>query len=125
MEPVVAPLGWDDRMGTAMMASFAAREVFRSSLAISYATDEEDGEALRDQLVASTRDNGAPLYTPLVGLSIIVFFIYALQCLPTTVVVRRETGSWKWALGQLTGMTLFAYLAALLVYQGGKLLGYS
>jgi len=112
-------------MGTAMMASFAAREVFRSSLAISYATDEEDEEGLRGQLAASTRDNGTLLYTPLVGLSIIVFFIYALQCLPTTVVVRRETGSWKWALGQLLGMTLFAYLAALLVYQGGKLLGYS
>jgi ferrous iron transport protein B len=125
LEPVVSPLGWDDRMGTAMMASFAAREVFRSSLAISYATDEEDETGLREQLTASTRTDGSALYTPLVGLSIIVFFIYALQCLPTTVVVRRETGSWKWAIGQLLGMTLFAYLAALLVYQGGKLLGYS
>lgn len=125
MEPVVSPLGWDDRMGTAMMASFAAREVFRSSLAISYATDEEDGEAMRDKLSASTRGDGSTLYTPLVGLSVIVFFIYALQCLPTTVVVRRETGSWKWAGAQLIGMTLFAYLAALLVYQTGKLLGYS
>jgi len=125
MEPIVSPLGWDNRMGTAMMASFAAREVFRSSLAISYATDEEDGKAMRDKLSASTRVDGSPLYTPLVGLSVIIFFIYALQCLPTTVVVRRETGSWKWAAAQLIGMTLFAYLAALLVYQGGKLLGYS
>jgi ferrous iron transport protein B len=125
MEPVVAPLGWDARMGTAMMASFAAREVFRSSLAISYATDEEDGEEMRDRLTASTRADGAALYTPLVGLSIIVFFVYALQCLPTTVVVRRETGSWKWATGQLAAMTVFAYLAALMVYQTGKLLGYS
>ena len=125
MEPVVSPLGWDDRMGTAMMASFAAREVFRSSLAISYATDEEDGEEMRDQLTSATRADGTPLYTPLVGLSIIIFFIYALQCLPTTVVVRRETGSWKWALAQLGGMTLFAYFAALLVYQVGQLLGYS
>jgi ferrous iron transport protein B len=125
MEPVVAPLGWDARMGTAMMASFAAREVFRSSLAISYATDEEDGEEMRDKLTASTRADGTALYTPLVGLSIIVFFVYALQCLPTTVVVRRETGSWKWAIGQLAAMTVFAYLAALVVYQTGKLLGYS
>lgn len=125
LEPVVSPLGWDDRMGTAMMASFAAREVFRSSLAISYATDEEDEEGLRSQLSNSTRADGSALYTPLVGISIIVFFIYALQCLPTTVVVRRETGSWKWAIAQLVGMTLFAYLAALLVYQSGKLLGYS
>lgn len=125
MEPVVSPLGWDARMGTAMMASFAAREVFRSSLAISYATDEEDGEEMRDKLSASKRSDGSALYTPLVGISIIVFFVYALQCLPTTVVVRRETGSWKWAIGQLAGMTIFAYLAALLVYQVGKLLGYS
>jgi ferrous iron transport protein B len=125
MEPVVSPLGWDARMGTAMMASFAAREVFRSSLAISYATDEEDGEEMRDKLSASKRSDGTALYTPLVGISIIVFFVYALQCLPTTVVVRRETGSWKWAIGQLAGMTIFAYLAALLVYQVGKLLGYS
>ena len=125
MEPVVSPLGWDDRMGTAMMASFAAREVFRSSLAISYATDEEDDREMRERLTASIRSDGSPLYTPLVGLSVIIFFIYALQCLPTTVVVRRETGSWKWALAQLGGMTLFAYLAALLVYQTGKLLGYS
>ena len=125
IEPVVAPLGWDTRMGTAMIASFAAREVFRSSIAISYATDEEDGKEMRDKLSASTHSDGTALYTPLVGLSIIVFFIYALQCLPTTVIVRRETGSWKWALGQLTGMTIFAYLAALLVYQIGKFLGYS
>ena len=125
IEPVVAPLGWDTRMGTAMIASFAAREVFRSSIAISYATDEEDGKEMRDKLSVSTRSDGTALYTPLVGLSVIVFFIYALQCLPTTVIVRRETGSWKWALGQLTGMTIFAYLAALLVYQTGKLLGYS
>lgn len=125
MEPVVTPLGWDARMGTAMMASFAAREVFRSSLAISYATDEEDGNEMREKLSASTRSDGSTLYTPLVGISIIVFFVYALQCLPTTVVVRRETGSWKWALGQLAGMTIFAYVAALLVYQIGKLLGYS
>jgi len=125
LEPVVSPLGWDNRMGTAMIASFAAREVFRSSLAISYATDEEDGEAMRDKLSASKRGDGSTLYTPLVGISIIIFFIYALQCLPTTVVVKRETGSWKWALGQLVGMTLFAYLAALLVYQVGRSLGYS
>lgn len=125
IEPVIAPLGWDDRMGTAMIASFAAREVFRSSLAISYATDEEEADDLRGKLLTSKRADGTALYTPLVGISVIVFFIYALQCLPTTVVVRRETGSWKWALAQLGVMTLFAYLAALIVYQGGRALGFS
>lgn len=125
IEPVVSPLGWDNRMGTAMMASFAAREVFRSSLAIAYATDEEDTDAMRSKLRTLKRADGSNLYTPLVGLSIIIFFIYALQCLPTTAVVRRETSSWKWAIGQFVGMTLFAYFAALIVYQVGKLLGYS
>jgi ferrous iron transport protein B len=80
---------------------------------------------MRVKLAASTHSDGTALYTPLVGLSIIVFFIYALQCLPTTVIVRRETGSWKWALAQLAGMTIFAYLASLLVYQIGQILGYS
>ena len=65
------------------------------------------------------------LFTPLVALSLLAFFIYALQCLPTTAVVKRETGSWKWALGQLGGMTVFAYPAALAVYQVGKLFGFS
>ncbi|MGJ8697955.1 MAG: ferrous iron transport protein B [Verrucomicrobiaceae bacterium] len=124
IEPLVAPLGWDSRTGTAMLTSFAAREVFVSSLAISYAVDEEDENAedtLRDKLAAETRPDGSPLFGPLNVLSLLIFYIYALQCLPTTAVVRRETDSWKWALGQLGGMTLFAYLAALLVFQIGSL----
>ncbi|MDG1671618.1 MAG: hypothetical protein P8H96_12185, partial [Akkermansiaceae bacterium] len=71
------------------------------------------------------RPDGSPLFTPLVALSLLAFFVYALQFLPTTAVVKRETGSWKWALGQLGGMTAFAYLSALAVYQIGKLIGYS
>lgn len=125
IEPVVSPLGWDARMGTAMLTSFAAREVFNASLAISYAGDEEDVTDLRDRLQSAKRPDGSPVFTPLVALSILIFFIYALQCLPTTAVVRRETGSWKWALGQLGAMSLFAYLAALIIYQGGLLLGFS
>lgn len=129
IEPVVAPLGWDGRLGTAVLTSFAAREVFVSSMAISYAIDEEDEEArdnlLRGTLAKATRKDGTRMYTPLVLLSLLIFFIYALQCLPTTAIVHRETKSWKWALGQLAGMTLFAYLAAMLVYQVGGLLGFS
>ncbi|YCM45995.1 ferrous iron transport protein B [Verrucomicrobiaceae bacterium 227] len=125
IEPVVKPLGWDARMGTAMLASFAAREVFNSSLAISYSADEEEVEDFRDRIRNAQKPDGSAVFTPLVAISLIVFFIYALQCLPTTAVVRRETGSWKWALGQLGAMSLFAYLAALAVFQIGKLLGFS
>ena len=125
IEPIVSPLGWDARMGTAMLTSFAAREVFVSSLAVSYSADSDEPESVRETVTNAKRPDGSPLFTPLVALSLLAFFIYALQCLPTTAVVKRETGSWKWALGQLGGMTAFAYLAALAVYQIGKLIGYS
>ncbi len=129
IEPVVKPLGYDWRTGTALVAAFAAREVFNSSLAISYSVDEEEFEEdddflaqLRAQMAAATWPDGRPVYTPLTTLSLLVFFVYALQCLPTTAVVRRETGSWKWALGQLGAMSVFAWLAAFLVFQIGSLL---
>ena len=100
-----------------------------SQVAISFAVEEvDDEEAFRDKvrtaLNESTKPDGTPAYPPLTVLSVLIFYIYALQCLPTTAVVRRETRSWKWALGQLAGMSIFAYLAALAVYQGGKLLGF-
>lgn len=129
IEPVVKPLGYDWRTGTALVAAFAAREVFNSSLAISYSVDEgeyddEDTflDQLRSKMKAATWPDGSPIYTPLTTLSLLVFFVYALQCLPTTAVVKRETGSWKWALGQLAAMTVFAWLAAFAIYQIGKLL---
>ena len=70
------------------------------------------------------QDDGTPLYPPLAIFSLLVFYIYALQCLPTTIVVKGELRSWSWALDQLAGMSLFAYVAALIVYQGGKLFGF-
>ena len=109
IEPVVEPLGWDHRLGTAMLASFAAREVFNSQVAISYAIEEDDDEGVREEFRAS--------YSIATVLSLLVFYVFALQCLPTTAVVGRETKSWKWAVGQLAGMSLFAYLAALLTFQ--------
>ena len=118
IEPVVRPLGWDAKIGTAMLTSFAAREVFVSSLAISYQVDEdEDGQALRNRLQAAQHPDGTPVLTIATVLSLLVFYIYALQCLPTTAVVRREAGSWKWALGQFLGMSAFAYGAALVTFQ--------
>lgn len=114
IEPVVKPLGWDHRLGTAMLASFAAREVFNSQVAISYAIEEEDDEEMTRE---SVREEFRASYSLATVLSLLVFYVFALQCLPTTAVVGRETKSWKWALGQLAGMSLFAYLAALVTFQ--------
>jgi ferrous iron transport protein B len=129
IEPVVKPLGFDGRMGTAILTSFAAREVFVSSMAILYRVDESDSEeetrnVLRDKLSASAWPDGRPIFTTLSLVSLLVFFIYALQCLPTSAVVARESGSWKWAIGQFVFMTGFAYLASLAVFQVGGLLGF-
>ena len=129
IEPIVKPLGFDGRMGTAILTSFAAREVFVSSMAILYRVEENTNEeetrnVLRKQLAAARWPDGRPIFTQLSLISLLVFFIYALQCLPTTAVVARESGSWKWALGQFVFMTGFAYVAALAVFQIGKIIGF-
>jgi ferrous iron transport protein B len=129
IEPVVEPLGFDGRVGTAILTSFAAREVFNTSLGIIFRVEETDDEEetrnrIRDQISHATWPDGRLIFTPLTLVSILVFFIYALQCLPTSAVVAREAGSWKWALGQFVFMSTFAYLASLFVYQGGRLLGF-
>lgn len=129
IEPVVQPLGFDGRTGTAILTSFAAREVFVSSMTILYQVDESDDETetrskLRDRLAAEKRPDGSPLFTPLTLISLLIFYIYALQCLPTSAVVARETGSWKWAGAQFFFMSGFAFLASLAVFQIGKLLGF-
>ncbi len=129
IEPVVKPLGFDGRIGTAILGSFAAREVFNTTLGVIFHVEEGDDDdantiALRDKIASATWPDGKPLFTPLVVVSLLVFYIYALQCLPTTAVVAREAGSWKWAAGQFFFMSGFAYVAALLVFQGGKLLGF-
>jgi ferrous iron transport protein B len=129
IEPVVKPLGFDGRIGTAILTSFAAREVFNTSLAIIFRVEESDNEQetrdhIRDRISKATWPDGEPLFTPLTLVSILVFFIYALQCLPTSAVVARESGSFRWALGQFFFMGGFAYLASLAVYQAGRLIGF-
>ncbi len=128
IEPVVKPLGFDGRIGTAILTSFAAREVFNSSLGVIFRAEESDDEEetrshIRDRIAAATWPDGRPLFTPLALVSILVFFIYALQCLPTSAVVAREARSWKWAIGQFSFMSAFAYIASLIIYQTGRLLG--
>jgi len=130
IEPVVRPLGFDGRTGTAILTSFAAREVFVGSMAqlfrVEVAEGEEERETrahIRDRLAAEKWPDGRPMFGPAAVVSLLVFYIYALQCLPTSAVVAREAGSWKWAAGQFLFMMAFAALASLLVYQTARLLG--
>jgi ferrous iron transport protein B len=129
LEPAIAPLGFDWRIGIGLVASFAAREVLVSTLGQIYALDGDvaaDSPSLRDALRADIDPStGRPRFTPLVGVSLMVFFVLALQCLSTVATVRRETASWGWAAAQLVYMNGLAYLASLAVYQGGRALGFA
>lgn len=130
IEPVIEPLGYDWRIGVGIIASFAAREVFVGAMKISFNVAEEEDEAattqrLRERFLDAKRDDGSQLFSPLTCLSLMVFYVFALQCASTVAVVRRETNSWRWPIFQIVYMTATAYFAALIVYQGGRLLGYS
>jgi ferrous iron transport protein B len=127
IEPVIAPLGFDWKIGVALIASFAAREVLVSTLSIIYNVGKDSNEesvtlisAVRD----AKKDDGTPAWTPLTALTLMVFFVLAIQCMSTVAVVRRETNSWSWTLFMVGYMTALAYIAAFLTYQGGKLLGF-
>jgi len=126
IEPAIAPLGYDWKIGIGLVASFAAREVFVSTMGQIY--DIEDAEAenedLRTQMRDERRADGTPVFTPLTCLSIMVFYVLAMQCLSTVAIVRRETNSWRWPLFQIGYMTALAWIAAFVVYQGGHLLGF-
>ena len=127
MEPVIAPLGYDWKIGIGLIGSFAAREVFVGTMAIVYNVESEDDEniaPLRDTMRAEKRSDGSPVFTPLVCIGLMVFYVLAMQCVSTLAIVRRETNSWRWPLFQLGYMTALAYGCALIVYQGGRLLGF-
>ncbi|WP_299459624.1 ferrous iron transport protein B [uncultured Microscilla sp.] len=119
IEPVISPLGYDWKIGIALITSFAAREVFVGSMATIYSVgaDFESDKSLIDRLRAEKHANGKPVYSLATGLSLMVFYAFAMQCLSTLAIVRRETKSWKWPLIQLVYMTGLAYISALLVYQ--------
>jgi ferrous iron transport protein B len=119
LEPVINPLGYDWKIGISLITSFAAREVFVGSLATIYAT-QDDGmrnRSLLDRLKREKRADGKPIYTLASGVSLMVFYVYALQCMATLAVVKRETKTWKWPLLQMVFMGAFAYLGAYLTYQ--------
>jgi ferrous iron transport protein B len=126
IEPIVQPLGFDWQIGLGIVSSFAAREVVVSTLAIVYGLGEEgaeDADSLYAALRAAQRPDGTPQFTTATCFSLLVFYVLAMQCLPTQAVTRRETGSWRWALFQLGYMSALAYLAAFLTYQGLRALG--
>ncbi|WP_395736147.1 ferrous iron transport protein B [Prosthecobacter sp.] len=126
IEPAIAPLGYDWKIGIGLIGSFAAREVFNSTMGVVYAVEgaEDDVDLLRDKLAAERKPDGRLVYTPLVCISLLVFYVFAMQCVSTIAIVKRETGSWKWALFQLGYMTGTAYVLSLLVFQIGSALGY-
>lgn len=125
IEPIIKPLGFDWKIGIGLVSSFAAREVFVSTMSIIYAVDgdKEDTAPLREKLHDDKWPDGRPIFTPLVCISLMVFYVFAMQCLSTVAVVKRETNGWKWPLFQIFYMTGTAYLASLIVYQGGRFIG--
>ncbi len=125
IEPVVRPLGFDWKMGIGLIGSFAAREVLVSTLATVYNVGEADETSvgLREALRREKYPDGRPVYTPLVAVSLMVFFVLACQCISTIAIVRRETNSWRWAAFMVAYMTALAYLGSLVVYQVGRVLG--
>jgi ferrous iron transport protein B len=128
IEPAIRPLGYDWKIGIGLLASFAAREVMVSTMGLVYGVGrgaDEESVPLREAM-RSERDpiTQKPIYTPLVGLSIMIFFLFACQCMSTLAVVRRETGAWTWPAFMFAYMSVLAYVAALAVYQGGRLLGF-
>jgi len=123
LEPVIRPLGFDWRIGIGLVASFAAREVFVSTMSIVYHVGGEE-EGLIQAMRKATWPDGSAIYTPLTCLALLVFYVYALQCLSTVAVAKRETGGWKWPAFMLLYMTGLAYLGAWLVQVIGRALGF-
>ncbi len=127
IEPAIAPLGFDWKIGVGIVGAFAAREVFVSTLGIVFglADADEEPEPLRDAIRDAKKSDGTRAYTPLMGLALMIFFALACQCMSTLAVVRRETGTWRWPAFLFGYMTVLAWVMSFLVYQGGRLLGFS
>ncbi|MBP6090549.1 MAG: ferrous iron transport protein B [Crocinitomicaceae bacterium] len=118
IEPVIQPLGYDWKIGISLITSFAAREVFVGSLATIYAVQDDGGENKRliDRLREDKRADGRPTYTLASGVSLMIFYVFAMQCMATLAVVKRETKSWKWPLIQIGFMAALAYIGAWIAY---------
>jgi len=118
IEPVIQPLGYDWKIGIALVTSFAAREVFVGTMATLYSVgDEKNKGPLKEKMKAAIRPDGSPVYSLATGISLMLFYVFAMQCMSTLAVVKRETRSWKWPVLQLIYMTGLAYIISLIAYQ--------
>jgi ferrous iron transport protein B len=121
IEPVIRPLGYDWKMGVGLVGAFAAREVFVSTMAITYnAGSDEEIEPLSGAMLSDTYPDGTKVWTPLVAVSLLVWFVLAMQCMSTLAIVKRETESWRWPLFMLAYMNALAYVVCLGIYQIGR-----
>ncbi len=128
IEPLIRPLGYDWKIGVGLIGAFAAREVFVSTMGVVYGLGgdvDENSDALHKRMHDEKHADGTPVYTPLVGLSLLIFFALACQCMSTLAAVRRETMSYRWPLFMLAYMTILAWICAFAVYQGGRLMGFT
>jgi ferrous iron transport protein B len=119
VEPVFEPLGYDWQLSVGVLSSFLAREVFVSTMVVVLTGSEDDpaeNATVRQRIIEAKRSDGSPLFNTATSASLLIFYVLAMQCLPTLEVTRRETGSWRWAALQLVWMSAVAYLAALIVF---------
>lgn len=117
IEPGIAPLGYDWKIGIALITSFAAREVFVGTMATIYSVDEDNSSLLSQKMKAAKRQDGTPVFTLASGMSLMIFYVFAMQCMSTLAIVRRETKSWKWPIIMFIYMTGLAYILSLITYQ--------
>lgn len=117
IEPAIAPLGYDWKIGIALISSFAAREVFVGTLATIYNVESDGHETIKNRMAAEVRSDGNPLFNFASGISLMLFYAFAMQCMSTLAIVKKETNTWRWPMVQLFGMTLLAYGVAFSVYQ--------
>jgi len=117
IEPAITPLGYDWKIGIALISSFAAREVFVGTLATIYSLENDAEETIKNRMASEVLPNGQPLFNLASGISLMLFYAFAMQCMSTLAIVKKETNTWKWPMVQLFGMTLLAYVVAFSTYQ--------
>ena len=117
IEPVISPLGYDWKIGIALISSFAAREVFVGTLATIYSVENDAEETIKSRMASEVKADGNPLFDLASGISLMLFYAFAMQCMSTLAIVKKETNSWKWPMIQLFGMSILAYVIAFSTYQ--------
>ena len=117
IEPLILPLGYDWKIGIALICSFAAREVFVGTLATIYSVEGSEEDTIKNKMSSEVRADGKPLFNMASGISLMLFYAFAMQCMSTLAIVKKETNSWKWPTIQFFGMTLLAYIVAFSTYQ--------